>query len=178
MNETEYTVTMARIDELMDAEAGTQEGEELDRLTDRAIQYESTEGDEHKLANTTPLSFLIRGLLDSVDALRSQVAELKSGFDPSILRRETATCGDVSETIETRFARIVVAPGEVLLVKVDDDTFRDAVQNPNINRLFDLIGIWQDQIGVPVIIAPESWEITAIAAPRTERKPPERIIKL
>jgi antitoxin component HigA of HigAB toxin-antitoxin module len=177
-HETEYTATMARIDELMDAELGTSEGEELDRLTDRAIQYEFTEGDEHKLANAAPLSLLIRGLIDSVDAMRSQVADLKNDFDPRILRRETSTVGSVSQTIENRFGRIIVAPGEVLLVKVDDDTFRDAMQNPNINRLFDLIGIWQDQIGAPVIIAPESWEITAIAAPPTERKPPERIIEL
>jgi HTH-type transcriptional regulator / antitoxin HigA len=39
--ETDYEAAMARIDELMDAEAGTSEGEELDVLTDLVELYEA-----------------------------------------------------------------------------------------------------------------------------------------
>ena len=39
--ETDYEAAMARIDELMDAESGTPEGEELDVLTDLVELYEA-----------------------------------------------------------------------------------------------------------------------------------------
>ena len=39
--ETDYEAAMARIDELMDAEAGTSEGEELDVLADLVELYET-----------------------------------------------------------------------------------------------------------------------------------------
>jgi len=37
----EYQAVMRRINELMDAEAGTPEAAELDQLTDRVIEFES-----------------------------------------------------------------------------------------------------------------------------------------
>lgn len=39
--EADYTAALARIDELMDAEPGTPEGEELDALVDLVELYES-----------------------------------------------------------------------------------------------------------------------------------------
>jgi HTH-type transcriptional regulator/antitoxin HigA len=39
--ETDYEAALARIDALMDAEAGTREGEELDLLTDLVELYET-----------------------------------------------------------------------------------------------------------------------------------------
>jgi antitoxin component HigA of HigAB toxin-antitoxin module len=153
-HETEYTATMARIDELMDAELGTSEGEELDRLTDRAIQYEFTEGDEHKLANAAPLSLLIRGLIDSV-------ADLKES---------------VSESLETRISRIIVEPGQVFIVQIPDADFNYQIMEKNF---WEMIGIMESHIEAKIFVIPTSWEITtAIVAAPTERKPPERIIEL
>ncbi len=43
MTEAEYEAALIRIGELMDAEHGTPEGEELDRLSDEVEAYE----DEH-----------------------------------------------------------------------------------------------------------------------------------
>lgn len=49
MTEEEYLAALARIDELMGAEPGTPEGEELDRLTDLVIEHERREAETWRL---------------------------------------------------------------------------------------------------------------------------------
>ncbi len=40
MNEKEYQTALKRIEELMDAKAGSPEGEELERLSEKVVAYE------------------------------------------------------------------------------------------------------------------------------------------
>jgi len=43
-NDADYEAALARIDELMDAERGTPEGEELDVLTNLVVNYDTVRG--------------------------------------------------------------------------------------------------------------------------------------
>jgi len=87
---------MARIDDLMDAESGTPEGEELDVLTDLVELYE---------AKHVPLGFpspleAIRfrmeqaGLCDLIPFMgsRAKVSEVLSGKRPLTMQMARATC--------------------------------------------------------------------------------------
>ncbi len=86
----DYEAALARIDELIDSAPGSEEGAELDRISDLVIQYE----DEHyPIASPTP-DALVEFLLDQEIVTREQLLPLagsNASLDAIIAGRKEIT---------------------------------------------------------------------------------------
>lgn len=90
MNEAEYRQALLRIDELMDAQPGTPEVEELERLADLVVEYE-----ERKFPISDP-----RKLLVNLSDLSKIMRLASSGFTALKLANKHTALRDISMELE------------------------------------------------------------------------------